>query len=117
MANDKDYTCYQDWDTVILKKHNPNPQNNTKIMTMDQVLLKKEKDEEKKIPKITTTLKLSIQQARLNKKLSQKQLANLLGCPQNIITKYENGTAIPDNAFIHKIEKALNVKLPRIKKK
>ena len=42
MANDKDYKCYQDWDTVILKKSNPNPQNNTKTMTMDQILKKKE---------------------------------------------------------------------------
>ena len=109
---DKDYKCFQDWDTVVLKKTNMNTKNN---IPKKETL--KEEDKDLKLPKITTSLKISIQQARINKKLSQKQLANLLGCQQNIITKYENGTAIPDNAFIHKIEKALNVKLPRIKKK
>jgi len=35
----------------------------------------------------------------------------------SIITDYENGKAVPNNIFISKLEKALNTKLPRAKKK
>jgi len=39
-----------------------------------------------------------------------------MGVQTQIITDYENGKAIPNNAFIAKLEKKLNVQLPRKKK-
>ena len=66
--------------------------------------------------KITTELKNSIQQARINNKLSQKDLASMMCCQQSLINQYESGKAIPDNLFISKLEKKLRTKLPRIKK-
>lgn len=108
-----DKNCFQDWDTVVLKKHTP-PKGNA--LYKSSFPKKNEDCDSNKLLKITNELKLSIQQARVNKKLSQKQLANLLGCQQTVINQYENGKAIPNNHFISKLERILNVKLPRIKK-
>jgi ribosome-binding protein aMBF1 (putative translation factor) len=105
----KDST-HQDWETVVLSKpvkveSKPHVQKNP-LDTVDIV-----------IPlKINTELKTAIQQARLAQKLSQKDLAAKLAIPVSTINTYENGTAIPNNAFIAKLEKALNTKLPRAKK-
>jgi len=41
----------------------------------------------------------------------------MLNMPPNVIAEYENGKAIPKNAEIAKIERALNCKLPRAPKK
>ena len=57
-----------------------------------------------------------IEQARTAKKMTQQDLAKILVVQSHIIKQYENGTAIPNNAFIAKIEKTLCVKLPRVKK-
>ena len=45
-----------------------------------------------------------------------KSIEQALVVQPPIIKQYENGTAIPNNAFIAKIEKTLGVKLPRVKK-
>lgn len=65
---------------------------------------------------IPSHLGKAIQQARMVKKMTQQDLARVLVVQAPIIKQYENGTAIPNNAFIAKIEKTLGVKLPRVKK-
>ena len=72
--------------------------------------------EDRPLPTVHAELKLAIQQSRLAMKLSQKDLANRLCVLPAVIHAYENGTAIPNNAFIAKLEQALKTKLPRIKK-
>ena len=67
--------------------------------------------------KVDVELRKAIQQARQAKKLTQKELAQLVGVQQSEITNYENGKGIPNNQFIAKLEKSLGCKLPRIKKK
>ena len=69
--------------------------------------------DEFKLPKIGVNLKLAIMQARVAKKMSQKELAQKLGVPPDIINKYETGKIVPNNSFIAKMEKTLGVKLPR----
>ena len=49
--------------------------------------------------------------------MSQKELAKKLNVDIGIIISYENGKAVPNNAFIAKIEAILNTKLPRASKK
>ena len=68
------------------------------------------------VPKVTLSLSKAIQKARLDKKMSQKELAMRLNVRQTIITNYENGKARPSNLFISRMEKILGTKLPRIKK-
>jgi putative transcription factor len=95
----------QDWETVVLSKSIP----------VVQKTVTKEK-EDAPLPTISVDLKIAMQQARMAAKLGQKELAAKMCVPMQVIHSYENGTAIPNNAFIAKIEKVLNTKLPRIKK-
>ena len=96
----------QDWETVVLSKTIP-------------VIQKTPKEKEKEdvpLPTVSIDLKIAMQQARMSAKLSQKDLASKMCVPTQVIHSYENGTALPNNAFISKIEKVFNTKLPRIKK-
>jgi len=65
---------------------------------------------------VSKDLKKSIQQARQAKNMTQKQLAQALVMDVKIVNEYESGKAIPNNAVIAKMEKALGVKLPRAAK-
>ena len=60
---------------------------------------------------------MAIQQGRQLKGWTQQDLATKVLVKPDVIKSYENGTAIPDNGFIAKMEKALGVYLPRHKKK
>lgn len=103
---------HQDWKPVVLRK----PPQLTKISGGGGPKPPKEGDEFN-IPKVGHNLKLAIMQARTAKKMSQKQLAQVLKVPVDLVNKYESGKVVPNNAFIVKIERALGVKLPRIIKK
>ena len=117
----------QDWTTVTMGKAGKSEKKSEKkaiVSNGPHVLTKpipveskeqKEK-EEKPLPTITVEIKIAIQQARMNAKMSQKDLAAKMCVPVGVIHSYENGTAIPNNAFLAKIEKHLNTKIPRIKK-
>jgi len=48
-----------------------------------------------------------IAQARCNKKMTQKELANTLSLPLKIIQDYEASKAIPNHNVLNKIEKIL----------
>jgi putative transcription factor len=65
---------------------------------------------------VPSNLGKMIEQARTTKKMTQQDLAKALVVHASIIKQYENGTIIPNNAFIAKIEKLVGVKLPRVKK-
>jgi len=69
------------------------------------------------VREMTYSIQKAIQQARLACKMSQKELARQLNVTVTVIIDYENGTAIPHNAFIAKMEKIMNTKLPRASKK
>tara|TARA_B110000467_G_C18045911_1_gene328446 strand:- start:225 stop:575 length:351 start_codon:yes stop_codon:yes gene_type:complete len=108
---------HQDWNEVILHKpvqvksssHNNNP-GKTPDQKLDEIT------EAKPLPKSSQELRISLQKARMAKKLNQKQLAGLLGLTAPQIAKYENGKEVPSNQMLAKMEKILGVKLPRVKK-
>tara|TARA_Y100001970_G_C13681666_1_gene578029 strand:+ start:172 stop:507 length:336 start_codon:yes stop_codon:yes gene_type:complete len=108
---------HQDWKPVEF--HKPilpkKKENNQPVVTKK---MKELLDNENivTLPKITNELKTSIQQARLAKKMTQKQLASALNVTIKDIADYENGKAIPNNQFISKLERTLQAKLPRVKK-
>lgn len=52
-----------------------------------------------------------IQKARLEKKMSQAELAKLINERPQVVQEYENGKAVPNQAVLAKMEKALGVKL------
>lgn len=76
----------------------------------------KGKDDLTLVDHVDHDLKMAIQQGRNNKGWNQSELAQRLCVKPDIIKSYENGTAIPDNAFVSKIERVLECKLPRHKK-
>jgi putative transcription factor len=116
----------QDWTTVMMgkagaksvKKSEPVVSKGPHVLTKAiPVETKEEKEkEDKPLPTVTVEIKIAIQRARMSAKMSQKDLAAKMCVPVGIIHSYENGTAIPNNAFIARIEKLLNTKIPRIKK-
>lgn len=61
--------------------------------------------------KVPTELKKAIQQARMEKKLTQAQLGQMINEKPQIIQEYESGKAIPNQQIISKLERALGVKL------
>ena len=67
--------------------------------------------------KVDKSLSKAIQQARMAKKMTQKDLATAINEKPQIIGEYENGKAIPNGQIIAKIERKLGCKLPRPGKK
>jgi putative transcription factor len=61
--------------------------------------------------RVSTDLKKNIMQARLDKKLTQAQLAQQINEKPQVIQEYESGKAIPNNQIITKLERVLGVKL------
>ncbi|EDO34641.1 predicted protein [Nematostella vectensis] len=52
-----------------------------------------------------------IQQGRVEKKLTQKELATKVNEKPHVIMEYEQGKAIPNNQVLGKIERAIGIKL------
>ncbi|KAK6132479.1 hypothetical protein DH2020_033702 [Rehmannia glutinosa] len=61
--------------------------------------------------KVPTELKKAIMQARMDKKLTQAQLAQMINEKPQVIQEYESGKAIPNQQIISKLERVLGVKL------
>jgi ribosome-binding protein aMBF1 (putative translation factor) len=105
----------QDWETVVLTKA-------IKIEQKGPAEVKPKapevfREDIKALPKVDVSLQQAIQQARLTKKMSQKDLAQRLNQPLALIQQYENGTVtLPNNQFIANLEKVLQTKLPRVQK-
>ena len=66
---------------------------------------------------VDRNLSQAIQQARLAKKLTQKELATAIMEKATVIQEYESGRAIPNPTILSKLDRALGVHLPRPPKK
>lgn len=60
--------------------------------------------------KVSLSLSKKIQQARLTKGMSQKDLATKINVKPNVIQDYESGKAIPDSKILRNIKQKLNMK-------
>ncbi|KAJ4981687.1 hypothetical protein NE237_032926 [Protea cynaroides] len=61
--------------------------------------------------RVPSELKKAIMQARMDKKLTQSQLAQLMNEKPQVIQEYESGKAIPNQQILSKLERVLGVKL------
>lgn len=61
--------------------------------------------------RVPSDLKKNLMQARLDKKLTQAQLAQMINEKPQVIQEYESGKAIPNQQIIGKLERALGTKL------
>jgi len=96
---------HQDWKPIIFKKPQP------KIVLKSST--NKNTDENLKLDKVSRNLSLAIQQARMLKGWSRKELASRLNVKENVIEDYETQKAIPNDILIQKIAIALNTKLSK----
>ncbi|KAK9904012.1 hypothetical protein WJX75_002550 [Coccomyxa subellipsoidea] len=133
----------QDWDTVVIRKKAPKAGTVNKDKVVNDALragaqieaVKKfgagankvtgagkdaakldRETEELHHDRVPTELKKRIQAARLEKKLTQAQLGQLINEKPNVIQEYENGKAIPAPAVLSKLSRVLGVQLS-VKKK
>ena len=94
----------QDWKPVVLRKKKE-----------EQVHAFKEKvailSDDPAPPKIVgQKMGKLIQQARMGKKLTQKDLANKLNLDVGVIRDYENGSSVLDKGVLNKIRQFLGIK-------
>ena len=109
----------QDWDQVQWSKH-PNKKTLAsgggdvetvkKHPNMD-AMRKLENSEETSHKRVSFDMKRKIQKARMDKKMTQKQLAQALQVKPQIVNEYETGKAIPDSNLINKMQRILGTKL------
>lgn len=62
-------------------------------------------------PAALDRVRQAIQKARLEKKLSQADLAKQINERPQVVQEYENGKAVPNQAVLAKMERVLGVKL------
>ena len=76
-------------------------------------------DDETPLKHATVTLefKMSLQKARMAKKMSQADLAKAINQPAKVVNEYESGKAIPNQAIVNKMNKVLGVHLSLSKSK
>jgi putative transcription factor len=103
--------AHQDWEPVVLQK--TAVQNKTpKYQPSEQAIRdKKIENNEIMLQTSSVTLRKQIQQARMAKALTQDQLNSQCNFPKGTVQRYENGSAIVNNAHISKMSRTLNVKL------
>ncbi|XP_057969102.1 multiprotein-bridging factor 1c [Malania oleifera] len=129
----------QDWEPVVLHKPRPKGHNLRDPKTVNralrtgapvQTVKKSDGGTNKKAPaaaansrkldegtepaaldRVAPEVRQAIQRARAEKKMSQAQLAKLISERPQVVQEYENGKAVPSQAVLAKMEKALGVKL------
>ncbi|KAJ7973883.1 putative Multiprotein-bridging factor [Quillaja saponaria] len=132
-------TITQDWEPVVLHKSKPKAQDLRKPKAVNQALrsggevqtIKKfdagsnkktagpvvyarkldEGTEPGCLDRVSTDVRQAIQKARLDKKMSQAELAKQINERPQVVQEYENGKAVPNQAVLAKMERVLGVKL------
>ena len=113
----------QDWKDVVLKKYT----NTNKLTKADvrkgnfQIVRKKHQDQSQRLHKIDNEtenlehkkidrkMSQNIQQARVERRLNRKELAQKINLKPDIIASYENGSAILDPIILRKIRNYLKI--------
>lgn len=70
-----------------------------------------EETEPAALERVSLEVKHRIQKARLDKKLTQAQLGQMINERPQVVQEYESGKAIPSQQVLAKMERALGVKL------
>lgn len=105
----------RDFDPVVLQNR---PKTVTKPKNISQSsaknILSKMDNEEIKLPTVPMEMSKEIQNARINKKMSQIDLAKRCNLSKEIIRDYENGTIVPNRFHLSTINHVLgtNIKMP-----
>ena len=115
---------HQDWKPVVFSKKPKVPVGTTVTKVAKSSLNSNsvmpgtgkkitDEDEIQKIPTVGNDIGKQIQVARCAKKLSQKQLAQMMNIQPQVVQQHENGKAIRNNSMLAKFERALGTKFNR----
>lgn len=133
-------TITQDWEPVVLHKSKPKAQDlknpkavNQALRSGAEVVTVKKFDagsnhkkssgpvvyarkldvltEPAALERVGGEVRHAIQKARLEKKMSQAELAKQINERTQVVQEYENGKAVPNQAVLAKMERVLGVKL------
>lgn len=110
---------HQDWRAVTFDARRPAEARRAAPAVAPHVLVARRLDEETTALRHVTVgvdLKRELARARQAKGLTQSALAQQVGCDTKTIREYEVGRAIPNNAFVATLERALGTRLPRARK-
>jgi len=106
---------HQDWNSIHLNRKNiktdrKKDPNRTTYRTISKSFLELDSDNPCPPAKIPIDLKIAIQKARCEKRMTQKELATMLNVSVNVISEYENGRAIPNKSLLMRMGNILNAK-------
>ena len=111
---------HQDWETFVVHCKEPGKKKQTGSSNIQhhdksrqQKIDDKEKDGDLKHTLIDKSLSLEIQQARLKKGWTQKQLASRISVIPSVINEMETGKYIYNHIYINKVKKILGIYNPR----
>ena len=93
------------------KKKNPMSAEAQKMAKLDNDM------ESTKVKTVTKVFSNTMRDARVAKGLKQKDLANRAQIPVADVQKYENGSAVPNQQHISKIQRVLGINLSKLNKK
>uniref|UniRef100_A0AC35TNL9 HTH cro/C1-type domain-containing protein n=1 Tax=Rhabditophanes sp. KR3021 TaxID=114890 RepID=A0AC35TNL9_9BILA len=97
--------------TIVETAKKFNAGGNRQHQTNKNTLKLDEETDELRHDRVPMCLGKTIQKARADQGMSQKDLATKVNEKPTVITDYENGKALPNQQIISKLERALNVRL------
>ncbi|EZG65880.1 putative multiprotein bridging factor type 1 [Gregarina niphandrodes] len=96
---------------VVEKKWNAGTNKNRPV-TINAARLEQD-DLQTALPKLTNSFRDALQKARMEKKMTQSQLAQAINEKPSVVADYESGRAIPNGQIITKLQKVLGCHLPK----
>lgn len=106
---------HQDWENIVFNKKSEQlaKEENLRKHNAPGTAKFRELDSEDPpaLEKVKNSTSMAIQKARQAKKMTQKDLANLLNIQASVISEYESGNATPNRQLLSKISKVLGVKI------
>ena len=110
----------QDWTPVVFKKKSkdekdkPNSTPSTSSLSNVGIYKAASDDEMKKTKYVSKNTSQAIMNARSEKKMTQKELAQKCNMDVSIINEIERGTCVYNATHVNKIQSVLGVKIPRV---
>ena len=111
---------HQDWTPVVFKKSDNNKSKEVKSTTSSSSLASvgvykaSGDDDVKKTKYISKNTSQAITNARCEKKMTQKELAQKCNMEISIINEIERGVCVYNATHVNKIQSVLGVKIPRV---
>jgi len=121
MSDDERYNNNQDWETVTIRNSKPKTTTTANSNSLSQEskdnlnrVHKLESADVVKFKKLDAPSRQTLIQARVAKGMKQDQLAHAINMPANIYKSYENGSSIPTQTDLNKINNYLKTNLKLI---